>query len=166
MNMRPLATPLYPLPHARTLSRRSFLAGSGAVSSAPKFSAYPFSLGVASGDPLPDGVVLWTRLAPQPLDPAGGMPPESIEVSWQICDDEAMTRVVQSGTATATPDWSHSVHVEVSGLRPARWDWNPTAPNSTAHEPHHVEHPSSTHEKNKHAPSLATTTSAAPRPSR
>ncbi len=130
-------TPLYPLPHAQAISRRSFLAGSasfaaaalfsnaarGAVSFAPKFSAYPFSLGVASGDPLPDGVVLWTRLAPQPLDPAGGMPPESIEVSWQICDDEAMTRVVQSGTATATPDWSHSVHVEVSGLRPARWYW-------------------------------------------
>ena len=137
MNTRPLATPLYPLPHAQSLSRRSFLAGSasfaaaalssnmahGAVFAAPKFSAYPFTLGVASGDPLPDGVVLWTRLAPQPLDPAGGMPPESIEVSWQICDDEAMTRVVQSGTATATPDWSHSIHVEVSGLRPDRWYW-------------------------------------------
>ncbi len=132
-----MITPPYPLPHAQTLSRRSMLAGSasfaaaalfsnaarGAVSSAPKFSAYPFSLGVASGDPLPDGVVIWTRLAPKPLEPAGGMAPTNIEVSWQVCDDEAMSRVVQTGTAVATPDWSHSVHVEVSGLRPDRWYW-------------------------------------------
>lgn len=128
---------LFPLPDARQLSRRTFLAGSasfaaaallstharGAVATAPKFPAYPFSLGVASGDPLPDGVVLWTRLAPKPLEPAGGMPPEAVEVSWQIADDEAMTRIVQSGTARATPEWSHSVHIEVSGLRPERWYW-------------------------------------------
>ena len=132
-----MITPLFPLPHAQTISRRSFLAGGasfaaaalfsnaarGVVCGVPKFAEYPFSLGVASGDPLPDGVVLWTRLAPRPLEPAGGMPPESIEVSWQICEDEAMSRVVQSGTATATADWGHSVHVEVAGLRPDRWYW-------------------------------------------
>src|SRR3954462_13584227 len=101
--------PLFPLPGARQLSRRSFLVGSasfaaaawlstrahGAVVSAPAFSAYPFSLGVASGDPAPDGVVLWTRLAPRPLEPGGGMPLEPVEVSWQVAEDEAMTRVVQ-----------------------------------------------------------------------
>ena len=38
-----------------------------------RFTAYPFSMGVASGDPLPQGVVLWTRLAPKPLE-GGGMP--------------------------------------------------------------------------------------------
>jgi alkaline phosphatase D len=128
---------LFPLAGPQRLSRRTFLAGSasfaaaallstharGAVATAPKFPAYPFSLGVASGDPLPDGVVLWTRLAPKPLEPAGGMPPEAVEVSWQIADDEAMTRIVQSGTARATPEWSHSVHIEVSGLRPDRWYW-------------------------------------------
>ena len=118
-------------------TRRTFLSGSaslaaatllshrsrGAVTATPKFSAYPFSLGVASGDPLPDSVVLWTRLAPQPLAPAGGMSPESVAVSWQIAEDEAMAHVVQSGTAIAAPEWAHSVHVEVSGLRPDRWYW-------------------------------------------
>lgn len=122
-----MITPLYPLPHAQSLSRRSFLTGSasfataaffsfasrGTVCAAPKFSDHPFSLGVASGDPLPDGVVLWTRLAPRPLEPAGGMPPESVGVSWQICEDEGMANVVQSGTVTARPEWAHSVHVEM-----------------------------------------------------
>ncbi|MEJ6603568.1 MAG: alkaline phosphatase D family protein [Opitutaceae bacterium] len=128
---------LYPLPGPNGFSRRSFLAGSasfaaaallstrahGAVITNPKFSAYPFSLGVASGDPLPDGVVLWTRLAPRPLETGGGMGADPIVVSWQIAEDETMSRVVQSGTATARADWSHSVHVEVNGLRPDRWYW-------------------------------------------
>lgn len=131
-------SPLFPVPGAnRPLPRRSFLAGSaslvlasllssrliGAVASAPKFSSYPFTLGIASGDPAPDGVVLWTRLAPRPREPGGGMPAEAVEVSWQIADDEGMTRVVQQGTAVATAAWAHSVHVEVAGLRPDRWYW-------------------------------------------
>lgn len=133
----PATPPLYPLIGENQLSRRSFILGTasfaaaallstrarGAVAGAPKFSAYPFSLGVASGDPLPDGVVLWTRLAPKPLEIGAGISPEPVEVSWQIADDEAMTRVVKSGTATATADWSHSVHIEVEGLRPDRWYW-------------------------------------------
>ena len=132
-----MTPPLYPLPGAQHLSRRSFLAGGasfaaaallstrarGAVATKAVFSGYPFSLGVASGDPLPDGVVLWTRLAPRPLEVGGGMGAESVEVSWQIAEDEGMSRVVQSGTATARADWSHAVHVEVTGLRPDRWYW-------------------------------------------
>lgn len=82
-------------------------------------NAYPFQLGVASGDPSSSGVVLWTRLVTDPLN-GGGMPDESIRVEWQVCDDEAMTKVVQKGTATASPDWAHSVHVEVEGLKPDR----------------------------------------------
>lgn len=82
-------------------------------------NAYPFQLGVASGDPSSSGVVLWTRLVTDPLN-GGGMPPESIQVEWQVCDDEAMTKVVQKGTATASPEWAHSVHVEVEGLKPDR----------------------------------------------
>jgi len=129
---------LYPLPgdNAR-LNRRTFLAGSasfvaaalvstrarGATPAAPKFAANPFSLGVASGDPAPDGVVLWTRLAPRPLEPGGGMPPKPVEVSWEVADDEGLTRVVQRGTATARPEWAHAVHVEVGRLRPDRWYW-------------------------------------------
>jgi alkaline phosphatase D len=119
------------------LSRRSFLAGSasfavatllgaraqGAGAGGPKFSAYPFSLGVASGDPAPDGMVLWTRLAPRPREPGGGMVAEPVEVAWQVAEDEAMTRVVRAGTATASAAWAHSVHVEVEGLRPDRWYW-------------------------------------------
>ena len=46
-----------------------------------------------------------------------------VAISWQIAEDESMSRVVQSGTATARADWSHSVHVEVSGLRADRWYW-------------------------------------------
>ncbi|MEW9532304.1 alkaline phosphatase [Microbispora sp. NPDC049125] len=80
---------------------------------------YPFTLGVASGEPLPDGVILWTRLAPEPLHPAqtGGMPGRAVGVAWQVAEDEAFSRVVQSGTAQAQPDWAHSVHVKVAGLR-------------------------------------------------
>ena len=79
-----------------------------------------FALGVASGDPVPDGVVLWTRLAPAPLDPVGGMPPEAVPVHWEVAEDERFTRIVRKGVARAEPHWGHSVHVEVSGLRPAR----------------------------------------------
>ncbi len=69
-----------------------------------------------------DSVVLWTRLAPRPLE-GGGLPDAPIEVSWQVAEDEAMTKVTQRGTTVANPDWAHSVHVEVDGLRPDRWDW-------------------------------------------
>src|SRR6218665_2087543 len=85
-----------------------------------KAQDYPFSLGVASGDPSPTGIVLWTRLAPKPLE-GGGMPAENIEVRWQMAEDEKMTKVVAHGTAVATPDLAHSIHVEVDGLRPGRW---------------------------------------------
>lgn len=129
---------LFPVSTTPIMNRRSFVAGSasfvaaallstsrvsGAVATSATFSAYPFSLGIASGDPAPDGVVLWTRLAPQPLEPGGGMPPTPVEVSWQISEDENMGRVVRSGTAIANPQWGHSVHVEADGLRPARWYW-------------------------------------------
>jgi alkaline phosphatase D len=83
---------------------------------------YPFKLGIASGDPAPDGVVLWTRLAPDPLN-GGGMPPEDVRVRWQVATDEAMSKVVRKGTATASKDWAHAVHVEVQGLLPDRTYW-------------------------------------------
>ncbi|MEU4425891.1 alkaline phosphatase D family protein [Actinoplanes sp. NPDC024001] len=80
----------------------------------------PFTLGVASGDPLPDGVVLWTRLAPRPLEPAGGLGGVSLPVRWQVAEDEAFVRVVRAGTATARAEYGHAVHVDVRGLRPGR----------------------------------------------
>src|ERR671922_282684 len=84
----------------------------------PSFTGYPFTLGVASGAPLPTGVVLWTRLAPEPLN-GGGMGREKVAVRWEVADDEAFARVVQSGTVDAVAAWGHSVHVEVEGLAPA-----------------------------------------------
>jgi alkaline phosphatase D len=116
------------------MNRRSFLATStslaaaaiwasraeGAVRRRANFKAYPFQLGVASGDPAADGFVLWTRLAPDPLA-GGGMPEEPVEVIWQVADDEQMKHIVREGTAVATPDWGHSVHVEIEGLKPDRW---------------------------------------------
>ena len=88
----------------------------------PRFSDYPFTLGVASGCPRPDGVVLWTRLAPEPLA-GGGMPQENVELAWELAADEGFRDIVRTGTATATPDLGHSVHVELTDLEPARWYW-------------------------------------------
>lgn len=85
----------------------------------PKFRSYPFTLGVASGEPAPDGAVLWTRLAPEPLE-GGGMLPVSNEVGWEVARDAAFRSVVSKGTAIARPELGHSVHVEVSGLESGR----------------------------------------------
>ncbi|MBP2704078.1 alkaline phosphatase D family protein [Microbispora sp. RL4-1S] len=82
----------------------------------------PFALGVASGEPAADGVVLWTRLALDPLAPdgLGGMPSRPVDVQWQLASDERFSTVVRSGTAAARPTAAHSVHVEVDGLEPGR----------------------------------------------
>lgn len=82
----------------------------------------PFTLGVASGDPWPTGVVLWTRLAREPLarDGFGGMPRMDVAVQWQVAEDERFRRVVRHGRATARARDAHTVHVEVEGLRPGR----------------------------------------------
>ncbi len=88
----------------------------------PKIISDPFTLGIASGSPLPDGVVLWTRLAPQPLA-GGGLDPLPISVGWEVASDEAFRKIVQRGTAIAQPDFGHSIHVEVDGLEPAHWYW-------------------------------------------
>jgi alkaline phosphatase D len=83
------------------------------------FSDFPFTLGVASGDPLPDSVVLWTRLAPNPLaeDGRGGMIQKNFTVHWEMAEDEGFTKIVRSGTEVSTPELGHSVHAEVFGLK-------------------------------------------------
>ncbi len=86
------------------------------------FSSYPFSLGVASGDPVPDGAVLWTRLAPKPLE-GGGMPMAPMEVRWEVAADAGCYDIVQRGTTIARPELGHSVHVEVSNLFAGREYW-------------------------------------------
>ncbi len=102
-------------------SARALFAG-GAVLQRPKFPTSPFTLGVCSGDPAPDSVVLWTRLAIDPLN-GGGMPRQPVEVQWQVAADDRLSKVVRSGKAIASPEWGHAVHVEVSGLQPHRWYW-------------------------------------------
>ena len=84
----------------------------------PRLPENPFTLGVASGDPTPDGIVLWTRLATEPSSASNGIP-----VEWSIATDERMSRVVKKGRTIAPPNLGHSVHVEVRGLEPARWYW-------------------------------------------
>lgn len=79
----------------------------------PVFRAYPFTLGVASGDPLPDGVVLWTRLAPDPLN-GGGMPGQPVEVNWEVSATTSFANPLQKGTYLARPELNHSVHIEAA----------------------------------------------------
>jgi alkaline phosphatase D len=87
-------------------------------------TSYPFALGVASGQPSPDGFVIWTRLAPEPLaeDGLGGMS-EPAPVIWEVGADDRMRHVVRTGVAEATGRFAHSVHVEVAGLEPGRPYW-------------------------------------------
>lgn len=87
------------------------------VEAAPTFSNYPFTLGVTSGDPLSDSVVLWTRLAPDPLN-GGGMPAHVVPINWELATDENFRNVIQRGSELASPDLGHSVHVEVNDLKP------------------------------------------------
>lgn len=119
----------------RTLLRAGAVAAAGAATStvalradarptaaAPTPRTDPFTLGVASGDPSPDGFVLWTRLAVEPLaaDGLGGMPDRTYVVGWQVARDEGFRQVVRSGVVPARAAGAHAVHVEVGGLLPGR----------------------------------------------
>jgi alkaline phosphatase D len=111
--------------------RRQLIAGAaGTLLAAPAivraqswFTAYPFALGVAAGDPAPDGFVIWTRLAPDPLAPHGGMPQSPLPVQWEVAIDQKFAAIVARGEALARPEVGHSVHVEVTGLQPERPYW-------------------------------------------
>ena len=105
------------------VDRRRFLVSLCAMAALPvarpvaaRFAAEPFALGVASGYPGAQSVVLWTRLT-------NLREPSPVRVRWEIAEDEALRRVVASGDATADPAWGHSVHVEPAGLAPGRWYW-------------------------------------------
>jgi alkaline phosphatase D len=90
----------------------------------PPLPADPFRLGVASGEPTPTSVILWTRLAPDPLAVGGGMPAEPVLVDWQVMADEEGEEwedVVARGSATADPAEAHSLHVDAIGLEPGTW---------------------------------------------
>ncbi|HSV34563.1 MAG TPA: alkaline phosphatase D family protein [Ramlibacter sp.] len=87
--------------------------------SRPRIAGNPFVLGVASGSPTHDSVVLWTRLIAPGFFQALGRAP--ITVRWEVAHDERFTRIARSGQAQALPELAHSVHVEVPGLEPDRW---------------------------------------------
>ena len=119
--------------HILDLSRRGLLRGATGLAAltavtpapargqaTPVFRGNPFTLGVASGDPTPDGFVIWTRLAPEHLAPDGGMLRAAMMVNWEVAEDERYTRIAASGTAVARPELGHAVHVEVAGLAPGR----------------------------------------------
>src|SRR5262249_37091894 len=113
-----------------TVNRRILLRGLGSsalvtttgglftnqVWGAPVFSAYPFRLGVASGDPASDGFVLWTKIAPNPLERGGGMPKRPVEVDWAVATNASMRQVIRKGSSIAHPELGHAVHVGVDGL--------------------------------------------------
>ena len=105
------------------LPRRRFLQGAAAIGAAPFLASGPraadlarFELGVASGQPRRDGMVLWTRLTGADL-------PERTSVRWEVASDERFQRVVASGDEIAEAAWAHSVHAEPSGLEPGRSYW-------------------------------------------
>jgi alkaline phosphatase D len=94
-----------------------------AVHAQASLTENPFKLGVASGDPLSDGFVIWTRLALYPTEIDYGMRSEAMLVSWEVSETENMSRIVQGGSAIARPELGHSVHVELRGLRAGREYW-------------------------------------------
>ncbi|NML84606.1 alkaline phosphatase D family protein [Polaromonas sp.] len=85
-----------------------------------RLDSHPFPLGVASGSPTSDSVVLWTRLMMPELS-APARQRQAVTVRWEVAHDEQFTRRVQGGQAQAQAELAHSVHVEVQGLLPDRW---------------------------------------------
>ncbi|HZX38743.1 MAG TPA: alkaline phosphatase D family protein [Streptomyces sp.] len=129
-----------PAPHAPELraaaqhiGRRRFLTVTGAAAAlafavnlpgtahaaeldAKKITEDPFTLGVASGDPQPGSVLLWTRLATRPYEPDSGLPRAKFPVLWELAHDSRFRRIARRGSVVAHPEFHHSVHVEVAGL--------------------------------------------------
>ncbi|MGX5209382.1 alkaline phosphatase D family protein [Streptomyces violaceus] len=141
--MTPAARPSQHAPElraaARHIGRRSFLTTTGAAAAlafatnlpsagvaaaaeldAARITENPFTLGVGSGDPLPGSVILWTRLAPTPFQADSGLPAERVTVQWELAHDERFRRIARRGTATAHPEFHHTVHVEVGDLDAGR----------------------------------------------
>jgi alkaline phosphatase D len=113
-------------------TRRGFLLGGGSLLALtwpeqgrstflaePSFKSNPFAQGIASGDPLPGSVVLWTRLMPG--SPDDNWLKDRVKVDWEIATDEKMAKVVKKDTTFATPELGHSVHVDAVGLKSDTW---------------------------------------------
>jgi alkaline phosphatase D len=126
------------MPH---LTRRAMLRGTTLATGAALLTrpgaafaqpGTPFVHGVASGDPLPDGVVIWTRITPSPDALPGSGVGAPATVRWEVGTDETFATVVRSGSVTATAESDHTVKVDVTGLRPAQdYHYRFTAPDGT-----------------------------------
>ncbi|MFD6363404.1 alkaline phosphatase D family protein [Streptomyces roseolus] len=113
-----------PAPTRRTVVKAATAVAAPALlgAAAPALADAPvpaFLHGVASGDPLPDGVLLWTRVTPSPEAVPGSGLGADVRVDWEVAEDRAFTRVVASGAATASATTDHTVKADVRGLRPA-----------------------------------------------
>jgi alkaline phosphatase D len=118
----------------KRISRRTLLRTGGAAavvlygsaipsaSAEPRFADYPFKLGVASGEPTQDGIVLWTRLAPDPLN-GGGLGDASYLVRFEVAKDPSFLDIVHRGHTRVGPEEVHTVHAEVGGLKREREYW-------------------------------------------
>ena len=103
------------------VNRRRFLAGASATLGVLALRGYPvlaaaathFTHGVASGDPLADRVILWTRVLP------GSGAAERLDVAWEIATDEAFQQIISSGATTTDSDIDYTVKVDAAGLTPA-----------------------------------------------
>ncbi|MCY4211425.1 MAG: alkaline phosphatase D family protein [Gammaproteobacteria bacterium] len=115
------------------MKRRNFIIGTAAglvtnqvatrVAGSANLPLNPFTLGVASGDVTQDSVVLWTRLAPQPLTTGGGMGRDALPVRWEVFADAALQQSVRRGEELAVPEFAHSVHVDLQELEPDTVYW-------------------------------------------
>ncbi|WP_422130377.1 alkaline phosphatase D family protein [Streptomyces misionensis] len=134
MTSRNRSLPASQGPNTLPPSRRTVVkaAAATAVLAGPLTAALParaadqapaFLHGVASGDPLPDGILLWTRVTPVPeATPGSGVGPDT-EVGWVVARDRALTQVVASGSTTATAASDHTVKADIRGLEPATDYW-------------------------------------------
>jgi alkaline phosphatase D len=110
------------------LTRRAVVGGLAGAMAAPAvgqgagvpFVDYPFSLGVAAGDPDARGFVIWTRLAPRPEAADRGLGGRPVPVRWEVAEERGFDRPVASGEAVARPELGHSVHVTVETLEADR----------------------------------------------
>lgn len=127
---RRLAPPaVTPTDAAPSLSRRTVLktgaslsvGGAAAALAAPARAATPrevFAHGVASGDPLPEAIILWTRITPTPAARPGSGAGTPCAVTWEMARDESFTTIVATGSTQAGPDTDFTVKVDAAGLTP------------------------------------------------
>jgi alkaline phosphatase D len=93
----------------------------GATAPAEAAGRQHFQHGVASGDPMPHRVVIWTRVTPTAASTPGSGKGPRIEVTWEVAKDRKFRKVVRRGTVMTGPDRDHTVKVDVGKLAAGSW---------------------------------------------